>query len=222
MPLPTTVDTATACERDHALDLTRTYNDLREALEQAAENEAHRLVANALVRWCREAGPPDAELSESASSGSQCPVERWHTAQAERTSRVRSTLSAASTPRGMRDPLRAQALVAQVAALVEKGAIEEARGLIRQNASAPDELELVRWRRALLASAPVETGVATGSPIQEREWLRRHWRQYAGQWVALVGGAMLDAAASRAELRRRLSVRGSLRGVVFVHLSDTR
>lgn len=77
-----------------------------------------------------------------------------------------------------------------------------ARDLSQEGAARyPDHSELAKMAHIL--APPVAKTVATPPNTTwkaDREWLKVHWREYHGQWVALKNGQLLGAAAKLVDL----------------------
>jgi hypothetical protein len=112
-----------------------------------------------------------------------------------------------------------QSEAAPLVRLIEAGRVTEARQLVSLLLKASPSPRLEQWARVL---APPEVSVApaaTGSSMaRDNAWLRANARDYAGQWVALRDGVLVDADRSRMALHRRLEQAGALDGVAFAHL----
>jgi hypothetical protein len=50
------------------------------------------------------------------------------------------------------------------------------------------------------------------------EWLKKHHREYQGQWVALNEGGLLGSNENLVELRRALKNSGDLSSAIFMSL----
>ena len=86
---------------------------------------------------------------------------------------------------------------------VERQQLGSARRLLM---SLPDEPDLQRVRRLL---NPPETSISARRRSANRSadyaWLSRHAHDYAGQWVAVLGGSLIAAEPTLQTLRQRLS-----------------
>lgn len=108
---------------------------------------------------------------------------------------------------------------APIRTLLEAGRLAEARQLVALLLQATPSPRLEQWARLLAPPVVHSGGQATGNGMAgERQWLREHAKDYAGQWVALREGALLDADVSRVALHRRLQRSGALEGALFVCL----
>jgi len=77
----------------------------------------------------------------------------------------------------------------------------------------PDTLRNPRTLRTGVST----TAAAAVSGVREQEWLRSHWREYAGRWVALDGSRLVaDAAGAREVLEKARAVGVSLPFLVHV------
>jgi hypothetical protein len=112
-----------------------------------------------------------------------------------------------------------QAETAPLIQLVEAGRITEARQLVSLLLKASPSPRLEQWARVL---APPEASVAPaatgGTLARDNAWLRANAKDYAGRWVALRDGVLVDADASRVALHRRLEQTGELEGIAFARL----
>jgi len=106
-----------------------------------------------------------------------------------------------------------------VVSLVEAGRITEARQLVGLLAQASPAPSLERWSEALAQPVVHSEPRATGSSfVRNAEWLRQNSEAYAGKWVALREGMLVDEDPSRVALQRRLEQANSLEGITFVRL----
>ena len=87
-------------------------------------------------------------------------------------------------------------------ALVEQQQLGSARRLL---ALLPDEPHLRKVRRVL---NPPQTSISnrrSANRAADYEWLTRHAHDYAGQWLAVLGGSLVAAKPSLKALRQYLS-----------------
>jgi hypothetical protein len=73
-----------------------------------------------------------------------------------------------------------------------------------QNATVTDTRERALWEH--------DHGRAIPGAL---EWLKEHWQEYAGKWVAVGPSGLVGAADTLDELEARI---GHFRGVVIDHL----
>jgi len=59
-----------------------------------------------------------------------------------------------------------------------------------------------------------------GDAAYSFEWIRRNREQYTGQWVALIGGTLVDHDRSRRELQKRINSHTDLCDVLVVKLDS--
>lgn len=114
--------------------------------------------------------------------------------------------------------LTAETIIAALRDLMEHGATPSARTLLAVARRLIPSAELVfcRWGAALAMPVPREEEFATGqSTADNYHWLDRNKAAYAGQWVALRDGVLLDADPDRLTLHRRLKSQGNLAAVFF-------
>ncbi len=65
--------------------------------------------------------------------------------------------------------------------------------------------ELANMARVLAPPKTTAAGTAGRESMEpDRQWLRAHWQEYHGRWVALRGGELLAHASSAGELRRSI------------------
>ena len=65
----------------------------------------------------------------------------------------------------------------------------------------PDHEELQKYARVLAPPTLTQVGrIQTSSIRASRQWLRAHWQDYVGQWVAVRDGQLLYASPSFDEL----------------------
>ncbi len=92
----------------------------------------------------------------------------------------------------------AEKFVQAVHLALAAGAHLLARDLSQEGAERyPDHPELAKMAHIL--APPVVRTVATPPNTTwkaDREWLKAHWREYRGKWVALLNGTLLGEAAS--------------------------
>jgi Family of unknown function (DUF5678) len=74
-----------------------------------------------------------------------------------------------------------------------------------------------RNRRSPPRPLPAGTGIAA-SGVREQEWLRSHWREYAGRWVALDGNRLVSEAAGAREALEKARAAG-VRSPFLVHVT---
>ena len=89
-------------------------------------------------------------------------------------------------------------------ALLEESDVEGARRFIEELAQRwPESAEVQHFARVL---APPRTRVTWEKPLRrmdlEYAWLKEHAREYAGQWVALLGDRLIAADADLAAVLR--------------------
>lgn len=120
--------------------------------------------------------------------------------------------------------LTEEAAVARIRALVAGDAVVQARALSRELARLhPDWPRVAEYASVLAPPAARPTGRATGRDTSaEIGWLRRHGRDYAGQWVALRGAELLGASPDRLALHDHLADRGQLQEVLFAFIPRDR
>ena len=96
-----------------------------------------------------------------------------------------------------------------VRALVDDGRINEARSFLMSLQRQDPRLEIVeQWKGALALPAAHAGESATGKdPRRDAEWLRVNHEGYAGSWVALREGELLDSDPDVRALARRLAAR---------------
>ncbi len=114
--------------------------------------------------------------------------------------------------------LTTETIVAALKELVELGATPSARSLlaIARRLVPSAELALRRWGHALAVPVPHKEKSASGQATADNyRWLDQNRGAYAGQWVALRGGVLLDADLDRLMLYRRLKKKGNLGAVFF-------
>lgn len=101
--------------------------------------------------------------------------------------------------------------------LVDRGRVNEARRFLRVLEEQDPHMGVVeRWKPAFERPAAAPSGNATGQdPRPDASWLRQNGSTYAGYWVALSNGVLLDCDSDARALARRLSERGSLRPVAL-------
>lgn len=118
------------------------------------------------------------------------------------------------------EALTEKAALAELSALVAKDAIAHARALARDlSRRHPNWLKVAECARVLAPPQARPTGRATGRDTsREMDWLRRHGRQYAGQWIALRGSELLGASPDRATLHEHLAERGQLEEALFAFI----
>ncbi len=113
-----------------------------------------------------------------------------------------------------RDPAQSPSEI--VRDMVEAGRVNEARAYLASLTDGSDEVE--RWRQVLAPPPVVHSTKSTGRDCsQELQWLRKHVREYLGQWVVFDRGAFLDADRSRVALHDRV---GDRPGLLFVRVPD--
>ena len=79
-------------------------------------------------------------------------------------------------------------------------------------------LQMFRRRRTFGGAVSV-TVESVASGVREQEWLRSHWREYAGKWVALNGGNLVAAAAGAREVLEKARAAG-IRSPFLVHVTE--
>jgi hypothetical protein len=67
-------------------------------------------------------------------------------------------------------------------------------------------------KAAVIYEAPV-------SGVREQEWLRDHWREHIGQWVALQGNQLVGEAVSAREALEQARASGH-RSPFLVHVTE--
>jgi len=91
--------------------------------------------------------------------------------------------------------------------LVEKDYIGAARKLLAEALEIGDHGEdLSGWQQVL---APAVSRISANKELDfdrtlELNWLKEHWKDYRGEWVALLGGELLAHSSSLAEVRAQL------------------
>jgi hypothetical protein len=85
--------------------------------------------------------------------------------------------------------------VPRIRALVEEGRVREARALVKEAViNNPSEPGVQGWSEVLapakIRNAPPEAGMDFDRSAELR-WLEQHWKEYRGQWVALLHNELL-------------------------------
>jgi hypothetical protein len=73
-------------------------------------------------------------------------------------------------------------------------------------------------RRARKAVVPAGSGMAA-SGAREQEWVRSHWREYAGRWVALDGARLVAEATGAREALEKARAAGVV-SPFLVHVAE--
>ena len=97
--------------------------------------------------------------------------------------------------------------------LVNEGRIREAREMLAQ---LRDRLAVWEEALALPVTRSVSGSTTHGDTTANGTWLREHWREYPGKWVALRDGNLVDHDESRISLHNRLAEKNLLGEVTFV------
>lgn len=122
--------------------------------------------------------------------------------------RGRSDLSLhTSTLRPFRSEFKLEAVpyLALVRSLLEREDLEAARKMLDAMPLEVSETREARRLKKLLALPRVAVSETCDvDRTREYRWLRDHWQEYRGQWVALEGDRIAAAARSLKELRERL------------------
>jgi len=83
--------------------------------------------------------------------------------------------------------------------LVEQDYVGAARKLLAEalEKGEQDE-ELLKWKKVLspAVSRISENTELDSDPMPDVHWIRQNWRDYRGQWVALLGGELLASSPS--------------------------
>jgi hypothetical protein len=83
--------------------------------------------------------------------------------------------------------------------LVEQDYVGGARRLLAEALERGEQDdELLQWQRVL---APAVSRISSNTeldsdPMPDVNWIRQHWRDYRGQWVALLEGQLLTSSPS--------------------------
>jgi len=106
--------------------------------------------------------------------------------------------------------------------LVGRGSVDEARRFLGVLEAHDPLLSVVqRWKRVLERPAAGPKPDATGrDPRPDMDWLRHNGHRYAGRWVALKNGVLLDSDVAARALAQRLSAGGSAEGIVVMKVPD--
>jgi hypothetical protein len=95
--------------------------------------------------------------------------------------------------------------LALVRTLLERDEIAAARNVL--DTVTLDVLDQPETRRLKRLLAPPRVTVSLARDVdrmREYRWLRDHWQEYRGRWVAVDGGTVLASAGSLKELRETL------------------
>jgi len=73
-----------------------------------------------------------------------------------------------------------------------------------------------------LAAPLIQMRPASGSGdfLENARWLREHRADFAGKWVALLAGEVVDSDSSRVALQQRLSPREDINRLLFVRVDE--
>ncbi len=98
--------------------------------------------------------------------------------------------------------------VERIRELVEQDYVGGARKLLAEALEKGErDEELLSWQRVL---APAVSRIVKKDeepkldPMLDVNWIRQHWDEYRGQWVALVGGELLASSPSLEEVTSHL------------------
>jgi hypothetical protein len=124
--------------------------------------------------------------------------------------RTRSSLSATGARFLVRRPSPPDDT--RIRALVESGCVDEARRLAQGAGSS-------RWQRLL--APPMVRATPTSGPsdfVENMAWVRSNRAEYAGQWVALREGKLVEAAADLRSLRSALEEAGHREAILVTRV----
>lgn len=105
----------------------------------------------------------------------------------------------------------------RVESLVYHGRIGEARKVAKANSQS--DLGPVAQALALPTTSTLPAS-GKGDFIDSERWLRDNRPQFAGKWVALRGGTLVDSDKSRKALQARLSSRNDLNEMLVVRVEE--
>lgn len=112
------------------------------------------------------------------------------------------------------EPLRPETQAERFIRLIEEERVDEARRLSVR-------LKDPHGMRVLAAPVIALAEDATGQGItNQADEARGELASYAGQWVVMRGGKVIDAAPRRRELHQRTQAKGLLEGSVFLKVED--
>jgi len=105
----------------------------------------------------------------------------------------------------------------EIRRLSERGRMRDAWVIARwASAKRRDSELLARWAEVLKPTPARAAGPATGRPRRREEsWLRRHAREYQGQWVALLGDRLIAASPRFSEVRQSVRAVGCASDVLL-------
>ncbi len=108
-------------------------------------------------------------------------------------------------------------LKVELQTLVGSGRVGAARALL----AASSEGAELRWNKVLEPPSTSSRPKTGGSDFKgNAEWLRRNRSSFAGMWVALAAGQLVDHDKSRLALHRRLEAAGKLvKGTLFTKVN---
>lgn len=104
-------------------------------------------------------------------------------------------------------PEESRSYVERIRELVEQDRVKAARELVAEALRAGSTEEgLDRWAKVLAPAKARVGGRMDKERSREVQWMRAHWQEYRGQWVALDGDVLLAHSPSFQEVMDRLRV----------------
>lgn len=110
-----------------------------------------------------------------------------------------------------------QETLARLRRLLSKGAVSEARALVKEAQQRwPDSPQVQKWAR-LLEPPQVRLCQGAGAPprAQEYAWLRQHAQEYPAQWLALLGDSLVAADANLTRVLEAVRETGRARDILL-------